>query len=112
MKIAQTSVTLASLLLLAACNQADDASEGNEASVAAGAVAVDLRVRDDAESAYAAVDAFTIPDTHEIGDGMMPYEGIGWENELVGYRLYLDGRLVSDIFGKQAPYWRTWHHAQ
>ena len=66
-------------------------------------VLVDLRVRDNPTSPYRAVDSFTVPDSHIIGDGMMPYEGIGWENGLVGYRLYLDGRLVSDIFGKQRP---------
>lgn len=66
-------------------------------------VVVDLRVRENPDADYVAVNEFTVPASHEIGDGMMPYEGIGWENGLVGYRLYLDGRLVSDIFGKQVP---------
>lgn len=101
MRIAKTSSALASLLLAAACGQAGEATDDINGADAAGAVTIDLRVRDNPENAYVAVSEFTVPASHEIGDGMMPYEGIGWENGLVGYRLYLDGRLVSDIFGKQ-----------
>lgn len=93
-----TIVVLSSLF--AACTAPNDDSGANSAGPA-NTVAVDLRVRDNDEAAYVAVDSFNVPASHEIGDGMMPYEGIGWENELVGYRLYLDGRLVSDIFGKR-----------
>lgn len=64
---------------------------------------IDLRVRSIASAPYKAVSSFEVPASHTIGDGLFPYEGIGWENGLVGYRLYLDGRLVSDIFGKQTP---------
>ncbi len=91
---------------LAACNAGTGASENAKEQAAtadAASVIVDLRVRENADADYVSVTDFTVPSSHEIGDGMMPYEGIGWENGLVGYRLYLDGRLVSDIFGKQAP---------
>lgn len=98
-----TTIAALSIALAACAAQSDAGDTGESASAETGQVAIDLRVRENAESAYEARDAFTIPASHEIGDGMMPYEGIGWENELVGYRLYLDGRLVSDIFGKQAP---------
>lgn len=64
-------------------------------------VSVDLRVRDSSQSPYLPVTSFTVPANHTIGDGMFPYEGIGWENGFVGYRLYLDGRLTSDAFGKR-----------
>lgn len=64
---------------------------------------IDLRVRSNASAPYKSVSSFDVPASHTIGDGLFPYEGIGWENGLVGYRLYLDGRLVSDIFGKQTP---------
>lgn len=64
---------------------------------------IDLRVRSNASAPYKTVNSFDVPASHTIGDGLFPYEGIGWENGLVGYRLYLDGRLVSDIFGKQTP---------
>lgn len=100
METAKLTTIVALSALLAACTSPGDGSDIAPIETS-GQVAVDLRVRENDESAYTAVEAFTIPASHEIGDGMMPYEGIGWENELVGYRLYLDGRLVSDIFGKQ-----------
>jgi hypothetical protein len=64
-------------------------------------VAVDLRLRDTPDAPYRPLTEVTVPHSHVIGDGMFPYEGIGWENGFVGYRLYLDGRLTSDAFGKQ-----------
>ena len=41
-------------------------------------------------------------------DQLTPYQanqidGPGWENSLVGYRLYFDGRNMRDVFGKQQP---------
>lgn len=63
---------------------------------------IDLRVRTGADAPYLPVAKMTVPADHTIGDRIFPYEGIGWENGLVGYRLYLDGRFVSDIFGKQS----------
>ena len=32
-----------------------------------------------------------------------PFDGVGWESELIGYRLYLDERNAIDIQGKRAP---------
>ena len=89
------------IALLAACSQAPAGPAVNTDTAGDGPVVVDLRVRTDDQSPYLATDQLTVPASHEIGDGMFPYEGIGWENGLVGYRLYLDGRLVSDIFGKR-----------
>jgi|GEM_PF-2588086 len=31
------------------------------------------------------------------------YDGVGWESEIIGYRLYLDERNAFDIFGKKYP---------
>ncbi|TRD12102.1 DUF4861 domain-containing protein [Erythrobacter insulae] len=101
MKTSRIAATLIFAANIAACNAGSGGTE--EAGINAAPVMVDLRVRDNADAPYVSVNEFTVPASHEIGDGMMPYEGIGWENGLVGYRLYLDGRLVSDIFGKQAP---------
>ncbi len=93
---------VAAIALLSACTApAEDMATTQNTSEGSAPVMVDLRLRDNAEEPYRSVDEVTVPDSHEIGDGMFPYEGIGWENGLVGYRLYLDGRLVSDIFGKQ-----------
>lgn len=100
-------ITLAAIVAstgLAACSLQDvpqTVAAYSQASLAP--VAVDLRVRSSDSEPYGAVDRITVPASHEIGDGMFPYEGIGWENGFAGYRIYLDGRLVADIFGKQLP---------
>lgn len=104
MKTAYLGAALVSLVTLAACElPANNASLESSSAAASAPVVVDLRLRDSAEEPYRAVNQVTVPASHEIGDGMFPYEGIGWENGQVGYRLYLDGRLVADIFGKQQP---------
>lgn len=51
----------------------------------------------------ASVTAFTTPDGYAQGDGLIAYEGPGWESDRVAYRLYLDGRNAVDIFGKRTP---------
>jgi hypothetical protein len=35
-----------------------------------------------------------------IASGIFHHEGVGWENDLVGFRNYLDARNGMDIFGK------------
>lgn len=47
-------------------------------------------------------DHFTVPKDHFIHDGLIGFEGIGWESDRVAYRLYLDQRNVPDMFGKYA----------
>jgi hypothetical protein len=47
--------------------------------------------------------AFTVPADHAIGNGLIAYEGPGWESDRVAYRLYLDNRNVTDVFGKRRP---------
>lgn len=42
-----------------------------------------------------------IPDEHTDHSWYLRYEGPGWENKQVGYRLYLDWRNAIDIFGKK-----------
>lgn len=42
-----------------------------------------------------------VPDNHTDHSGYMRYEGPGWENFQVGFRLYLDWRNAIDIFGKK-----------
>lgn len=34
---------------------------------------------------------------------LYPYDGVGWESDLIGYRLYLDERNSIDIQGKRIP---------
>ena len=45
-------------------------------------------------------DHYTVPKDHFIHDGLIGFEGIGWESDRVAYRLYLDERNVPDLFGK------------
>ncbi len=64
---------------------------------------VDLRWRDDETAPFRATSQLTVPANHVIHDRMFPYEGIGWESEFAGYRLFLDERSAIDMFGKQRP---------
>jgi len=42
-----------------------------------------------------------VPSNHFPHDALYQFEGPGWESEKVGYRLYLDERNRTDIFGKK-----------
>lgn len=46
---------------------------------------------------------YAVPESHFIHDGLLAFEGIGWESDLAAYRMYLDERLAIDIFGKKTP---------
>ena len=47
------------------------------------------------------VDYVATPPNYKPGDNLITYEGPGWESQMVGYRLYLDGRNAIDVFGKK-----------
>jgi len=47
------------------------------------------------------VDNLEVPKEHTDHSWYIRYEGPGWENQQVGYRLYLDWRNAIDIFGKK-----------
>ncbi|WP_449398367.1 DUF4861 family protein [Chryseobacterium wanjuense] len=47
------------------------------------------------------VQEFTLPSEHTDHSYDIRYEGIGLENNQIGYRLYLDWRNATDIFGKK-----------
>ncbi len=47
---------------------------------------------------------YKVPADHFIHDGVIAFEGIGWESDKVAYRLYLDERSVTDIYGKKVTY--------
>src|SRR5690606_26548336 len=49
------------------------------------------------------VDAVRVPDYYTDHSNWIRYEGPGIESDLVGYRIYLDGRNGFDIFGKSVP---------
>lgn len=90
----------AAILSLAAC-----ATPGSMEVTSEGMAKVDLRVSvaPSPNEIYEARSEFIVPKSHKVGDKIFPYEGIGWENEIIGYRLYLDERAVTDVFGKRMP---------
>lgn len=47
------------------------------------------------------VDELQVPPQHTDHTWFVRYEGPGWENSQVGYRIYLDWRNAIDIFGKK-----------
>lgn len=47
------------------------------------------------------IQELTIPASHTDHSSYIRYEGIGLENNQIGYRLYLDWRNATDIFGKK-----------
>lgn len=47
------------------------------------------------------VNSTTVPEDHFAHNALYQFEGPGWESELIGYRLYLDKRNRTDIFGKR-----------
>ncbi len=47
------------------------------------------------------VESLDVPKEHTDHSWYIRYEGPGWENKQVGYRLYLDWRNAIDIFGKK-----------
>ncbi len=51
---------------------------------------------------FADVTSMDVPKWHKQGTRWLRYEGPAWETREVGYRLYLDSRNGTDIFGKQA----------
>lgn len=52
-------------------------------------------------SKFVNVDHLDLPEEHTDHSYYIRYEGPGWENGQVGYRLYLDWRNAIDIFGKK-----------
>lgn len=47
------------------------------------------------------VNSIEVPSEHTDHSWFIRYEGPGWENSQIGYRLYLDWRNAIDIFGKK-----------
>ena len=47
------------------------------------------------------INSLQVPKEHTDHSWYIRYEGPGWENSHIGYRLYLDWRNAIDIFGKR-----------
>lgn len=50
---------------------------------------------------FESTDLAKVPADHFAHDALYQFEGPGWESEKIGYRLYLDERNRTDIFGKR-----------
>lgn len=50
---------------------------------------------------FTPTDFLVLPEQHTDHSDFIRYEGPGWENKNVAYRLYLDWRNAIDIFGKK-----------
>lgn len=48
---------------------------------------------------YQNFDSLRVPDDHIDHNELYKYEGPGWESDKVGYRMYIDWRNRTDIFG-------------
>lgn len=46
---------------------------------------------------------YAVPADHVVHDGLIAFEGVGWESDKIAYRLYLDERAAIDIYGKKLP---------
>lgn len=46
-------------------------------------------------------DYLRVPSEHKDHSWFIRYEGPGWESDKVGYRLYLDQRNATDVYGKR-----------
>ncbi|MDG2520675.1 glycoside hydrolase family 88 protein [Caulobacter segnis] len=57
----------------------------------------------DHDGGYSARGAYQTPAGHKIGDGQVAFEGAGWESDKAAYRIYLDERAATDVFGKRQP---------
>jgi hypothetical protein len=96
------AITIKALLALAVSSLLAGAALAKQQAATAH---VDLRVTTtpSPNETYVSVKSLDLPATHVIGNKYFPYEGIGWENDLIGYRIYIDERSVADVFGKKTP---------
>ena len=64
-------------------------------------VQADLAVKSD--GVLGSVKSHSVGPDHGEHDGTLAHEGPGWESDRAAYRLYLDKRAVTDLFGKKRP---------
>uniref|UniRef100_UPI0040472D66 DUF4861 family protein n=1 Tax=Mariniflexile sp. TaxID=1979402 RepID=UPI0040472D66 len=54
-----------------------------------------------AGTSFKNINSLQVPKEHTDHSWFIRYEGPGWENSQIGYRIYLDWRNATDIFGKK-----------
>lgn len=108
-------IPLLAALTIISCNdekkekQAESEKENIKETSVTGATYAELSVKEGGEwkgreyegGTFKNVDSLSLPESHTDHSYYIRYEGPGWENKNVGYRLYLDWRNAIDIFGKK-----------
>ncbi|MGB8705887.1 MAG: DUF4861 family protein [Gillisia sp.] len=106
---------LASLLIIS-CNNNKKGDENNQDAVVNDSVQNDttgtyaeLSIKEGGQwegrkykgGTFKNIDTLTLPSSHTDHSFYIRYEGPGWENSNIAYRMYLDWRNAIDIFGKR-----------
>jgi len=107
-------ITAIVLLALVACKQEKRNTQTGQGTAAKVAPYAEISVKQGGQwqdgprghmeyvgGSFQAVETLEIPPQHTDHTWYIRYEGPGWENAQVGYRLYLDWRNAIDIFGKK-----------
>lgn len=115
MKVKTTFIVLAAAsALMLSCkgntNEPEAAPETAQKSSFTGRTYAEISVKKGGEwqgkeyvgGTFENVKELTLPGGHTDHSYYIRYEGPGWENARVGYRLYLDWRNAIDIFGKKS----------
>lgn len=102
---------IASLILLAGCKENNNKNERliPETQTAPSKTYAEISVktggkwegREYVGGNFENVQEVSLPPQHTDHSYYIRYEGPGWENPQVGYRLYLDWRNAIDVFGKK-----------
>ena len=84
----------------------DDKVEGKKANKETQAYLgekVDYKLKDGNYTGgrFVSIDFTKVPGTHVEHDALYQFEGPGWESDEIAYRVYLDDRNRTDIFGKK-----------
>ncbi|MCF4101068.1 DUF4861 domain-containing protein [Gillisia sp. M10.2A] len=103
------------MMLLISCNDGkkentkEDIAESQEDSLVSNKTYAELSIKKNGSwqgreymgGEFENVYSLDVPKEHTDHSWYIRYEGPGWENSRVGYRLYLDWRNAIDIFGKK-----------
>jgi hypothetical protein len=101
---------LFSLIVLSSCNfNKEEKSDNKAEEINQPQTYAEISVKEGGEwegtkykgGTFTNVSSLEVPKTHTDHSEYIRYEGPGWENPQVGYRLYLDWRNGIDIFGKK-----------
>lgn len=94
-------------MVMVSCGQTPKKERAGKESNGVTYAELSIRAGDDWEpkkyggGAFKNVESLQLPEGHSDHAYYIRYEGPGWENQHIAYRLYLDWRNAIDIFGKK-----------